>query len=69
MISLIRLLDEPNLRRVAGVRSYDRGLDYADARRVAGWPATMSCRRPPSMVRAAIGASLVTIVMSAIILM
>jgi uncharacterized Zn finger protein len=34
MSSLIRLLDEPNLRCLAGVRPYERGLDYAEAGRV-----------------------------------
>jgi uncharacterized Zn finger protein len=33
--SIARLLSEPNLRRLAGPRSYERGLDYADAGRVA----------------------------------
>ena len=35
MTSLTRILSEPNLRRLAGVRSYERGLDYAAAGAVA----------------------------------
>jgi uncharacterized Zn finger protein len=35
MSSLAQLLSEPNLRRLAGARSYERGLDYAAAGQVA----------------------------------
>lgn len=35
MRSLTQLLSEPNLRRLAGARSYERGLDYAAAGQVA----------------------------------
>ncbi|HEY2053364.1 MAG TPA: hypothetical protein VGH14_05450 [Solirubrobacterales bacterium] len=35
MDSFAQLLSEPNLRRLAGARSYDRGLHYAEAGRVA----------------------------------
>ena len=43
MSSLARLLSEPNLRRLAGARSYERGVDYAAAGQVARLARSEEC--------------------------
>jgi len=42
--SLATLLDEANLRRLAGDRSFDRGVHYAEAGAVARLTRDRSCR-------------------------